>query len=79
VSYDCDTGPRHIIRDGVDGLLVRPVGDVPALAAALGALMADDDQRARMGQQAVNVRERYSMKAVLAKWDALFAEVCAQP
>jgi GalNAc-alpha-(1->4)-GalNAc-alpha-(1->3)-diNAcBac-PP-undecaprenol alpha-1,4-N-acetyl-D-galactosaminyltransferase len=55
------------------------VGDVPALAAALGALMADDDQRARMGQQAVNVRERYSMKAVLAKWDALFAEVCAQP
>jgi glycosyltransferase involved in cell wall biosynthesis len=78
VSYDCDTGPRHIIRDGVDGLLVRPVGDVPALAAVLGALMADDDQRARMGQQAVNVRERFSTKTVLAKWDALFAEVCAQ-
>jgi glycosyltransferase involved in cell wall biosynthesis len=78
VSYDCDTGPRDIIRDGVDGLLVRPVGDVRALAAALGALMADDAQRARMGKQAVDVRERYSMKTVLAKWDALFAEVCAQ-
>jgi glycosyltransferase involved in cell wall biosynthesis len=71
VSYDCDTGPRDIIRDGVDGLLVRPVGDVRALAAALGALMADDDQRARMGQQAVNVRERYSMDRVLAMWDRL--------
>jgi hypothetical protein len=31
-----------------------------------------------MGQQAVNVRERFSTKTVLAKWDALFAEVCAQ-
>jgi glycosyltransferase involved in cell wall biosynthesis len=71
VSYDCDTGPRDIVRDGVDGLLVRPVGDVRALAAALGALMADDAQRARMGQQAVDVRERYSMDRVLAMWDRL--------
>ncbi len=78
VSYDCDTGPRDIICDGVDGLLVRPVGDVPALAAALAGLMRDDAQRGRMGQQAVAVRERYSLKTVLAKWDALFDEVCVQ-
>jgi glycosyltransferase involved in cell wall biosynthesis len=77
VSYDCDTGPRDIIRDGIDGVLVRPVGDVGALAAALGTLMRDDELRARMSREAVTVRERYSIDAVLARWDALFAQVSA--
>jgi GalNAc-alpha-(1->4)-GalNAc-alpha-(1->3)-diNAcBac-PP-undecaprenol alpha-1,4-N-acetyl-D-galactosaminyltransferase len=77
VSFDCDTGPRDLIRDGVDGLLVRPVGDVAALAAALDRLMRDDETRSRMGQAALHVRERYSIDAMLARWDALFAQVAA--
>lgn len=77
VSFDCDTGPRDLIRDGVDGLLVRPVGDVPALVAALDRLMRDDETRLRMGQAAQHVRERYSIDAMLARWDALFAQVSA--
>jgi glycosyltransferase involved in cell wall biosynthesis len=69
VSYDCDTGPRDIIRHGVDGLLVRPVGDVAALAAALARLMDDDSERAKMAARAVEVRSRYSMDRILAAWD----------
>ena len=69
VSYDCDTGPRDIVRHEVDGLLVRPVGDVPALAAALERLMADDAERARMAARAVEVRSRYSMPRILDLWD----------
>lgn len=72
VSYDCDTGPRDIIRHEQDGLLVSPVGDVPALALALDRLMGDDALRKRMATQALDVRDRYSMSSILAKWDALF-------
>lgn len=72
VSYDCDTGPRDIVRDGVDGLLVKPEGGVPALAEALDRLMTDDAERKRMAARAVGVRERYSMGRILAAWDALF-------
>jgi glycosyltransferase involved in cell wall biosynthesis len=79
VSYDCDTGPRDIIRDGIDGVLVRPVGDVGALAAALGTLMRDDELRARMSREAVTVRERYSMHSVLAMWDRLLELTPALP
>lgn len=38
VSFDCDTGPRNIIRHEVDGLFVPPA-DVKGLVAALDMLM----------------------------------------
>jgi glycosyltransferase involved in cell wall biosynthesis len=75
VSYDCETGPSDIIIDGVDGLLVRPVGDVKALAEAMAMLMRDSHLRERMRQQAVRVRERFSTAAVLDRWEELFREV----
>lgn len=75
VSYDCDTGPRDIIRDQIDGLLVHPVGHVGALAAALGRLMASDTERACMSVRAREVGVRFSTQTVLAQWDRLFEQV----
>jgi GalNAc-alpha-(1->4)-GalNAc-alpha-(1->3)-diNAcBac-PP-undecaprenol alpha-1,4-N-acetyl-D-galactosaminyltransferase len=75
VSFDCDTGPRDIIRHGQDGLLVTPVRDVTALAQALDRLMGDDAQRQRIAARAAEVRERYSMEKILAMWDSLFDSV----
>lgn len=75
VSYDCDTGPRDIIRHGVDGLLVSPVGNVTALTSALDQLMRDDEARQRIGSRAIEVRERYSIGNILSMWNKLFDEV----
>jgi glycosyltransferase involved in cell wall biosynthesis len=75
VSFDCDTGPRDLIRHEVDGLLVPP-GDLAALALSLGRLMQDDALRAKLAARALEVRSRYSMPRVLGLWDELFAEVC---
>jgi glycosyltransferase involved in cell wall biosynthesis len=72
VSFDCDTGPREIIREGVDGVLVRPNGDVPALCKALDAVMRNDADRVRMAQAATDVRDRFSAARVLQKWPELF-------
>ncbi|WP_447921799.1 glycosyltransferase family 4 protein [Achromobacter aegrifaciens] len=72
VSFDCDTGPREIVREGVDGVLVRPNGDVPALGKALDAVMSNDADRQRMAQAATDVRDRFSAARVLQKWQELF-------
>ncbi|MBT9550653.1 MAG: glycosyltransferase family 4 protein [Hydrogenophaga sp.] len=72
VSFDCDTGPRDIIRHEVDGLLV-PAGDTKGLGVALQRLMSDDDLRDQMGDRAIEVRERFSMEKIMGLWESLFA------
>lgn len=72
VSFDCDTGPRDIIRHGVDGLLV-PLGDEVGLTEALDRLMGDAELRQRFAERAVDVRERFATELVAEKWANLFA------
>jgi glycosyltransferase involved in cell wall biosynthesis len=69
VSYDCDTGPRDLIRPGLDGVLVKPVGDVNALARALSELMDDEAKRRRIAAEAKHIRERYSPECVMQMWE----------
>ena len=71
VSFDCPWGPRSIISDGEDGLLVEN-GNVEEFIAAMVRLMKDHDTREAMGKQAsVNV-QRFSMEAVAHQWKELF-------
>nr|WP_026606753.1 glycosyltransferase family 4 protein [Methylocapsa acidiphila] len=74
VSFDCNTGPRDLIRPDVDGLLAPP-GDTEALTAALACLMSDEAMRQRCAGRAIEARERYSMSGVAAMWENLFAEL----
>lgn len=78
VSFDCDTGPRDIIRHGVDGLLVAP-DDAAALESALGRLMANDALRHSYASRAADARERFSMASVAAIWEELFLRARKNP
>lgn len=69
VSFDCNTGPRDIIRHEVDGLLVPVEDGQEGLTDSLNKLMLDDALRARMGSQAASVRNRFSMVYIGASWD----------
>lgn len=76
VSFDCNTGPRDIIRHGIDGLLV-PVDDAARLEQALDRLMGDAVLRGRLAARAVEARERFSIGKVAGMWEALFSELTA--
>ncbi|HEX7348883.1 MAG TPA: glycosyltransferase family 4 protein [Rhodanobacteraceae bacterium] len=70
VSFDCEAGPRELIKHGENGWLVPP-RNVAALSGALATAMDDDALRARIGARARNVRSLYSPQRVLGQWNAL--------
>jgi glycosyltransferase involved in cell wall biosynthesis len=74
VSTDAPLGPREIVRDGVDGLLV-PCGDAGALAAALLELMEDAPRRRAMGEAALAGAHRYDAEPIVRRYELLFAEL----
>ncbi|MFE0087008.1 glycosyltransferase family 4 protein [Streptomyces sp. NPDC058991] len=76
VSTDCDYGPREIVEDGVDGLLV-PVGDRRAVAAALLRLIGDEPLRRRMGSAARSHARRFDPGPVAKQYEELFADLGA--
>lgn len=70
VAFDCPWGPREMITDGRDGLLV-PCGDVAALAEALARLLGDPALRLRLAAAARVSTRRFSIDRIAPRWDAL--------
>jgi glycosyltransferase involved in cell wall biosynthesis len=68
VSVDCPTGPRELIDDRENGLLVRP-RTIDNLAAALDEMMRDEELRRRCAAGAIETARRYSMDRLGAKWE----------
>jgi glycosyltransferase involved in cell wall biosynthesis len=73
VSFDCPSGPRHIIRDGIDGLLV-PARDTSALARALSRLMADESERKQLAASASEVVDRFAIHKIMGMWEELLLD-----
>jgi glycosyltransferase involved in cell wall biosynthesis len=74
VAFDCPTGPRDVLTDGVEGVLVPP-RDVDALAAALKQVISDRELRVRMGRRAAKTARAYAPELVMPLWEDLFSEL----
>jgi GalNAc-alpha-(1->4)-GalNAc-alpha-(1->3)-diNAcBac-PP-undecaprenol alpha-1,4-N-acetyl-D-galactosaminyltransferase len=67
LATDCLSGPRDIIEDGVNGLLVA-TEDVDALVAGLDSLMSDPALRQQLAQNAPKILDRFGLDRVMEMW-----------
>lgn len=75
VSFDCGPGPKEIVEDGVNGVLV-PAEDVSAMAHALDELMDQPVRRMEMGKAALEKVKKYEMDNILSLWENLLEQIC---
>lgn len=71
VSYTCHCGPRDIISDGEDGILV-PEGDIDGLSESINRLIEDEGLRKDMGRKARKKAEQYAIENIGRQWMDLF-------
>ena len=75
ISTDCPCGgPRDLITDGVNGLLV-PVDDKEALKEAMKKILSDKEYADRLGKIASKVQAKYEPKASNEKWEQYFEQI----
>lgn len=71
VSFDCPCGPRDIITDKEDGILVKN-GSVADFVLALNKLMRDESLRIQMSVLGRKNVERFKIEYIAEQWKSLF-------
>lgn len=70
ISFDINTGPSDIVRDGVNGYLVAPY-DTDAMADKLCKLMEDDTLRKSFSDNTVLDMEKFNGERIVETWEKL--------
>lgn len=71
IAYDCPSGPRAIINDGVDGFLIED-GKTDFFVQKLEILIEDENLRMQMGTKAKESVAVYDEEIIMKKWQDLF-------
>jgi glycosyltransferase involved in cell wall biosynthesis len=73
ISTDCPSGPREILRDGNDGVLV-PVGNVDALASAITDVLSNERMRSHLARKAVQRATDFDISVIAPQYEALLRQ-----
>ncbi|HEU0065096.1 MAG TPA: glycosyltransferase family 4 protein [Flavisolibacter sp.] len=71
IAYDCDTGPRYIIVNNENGLLIKN-GDDNAMVNAILDLYQNEEKRKRMAERALAEATKYNPDKIYPLWEKLF-------
>lgn len=63
ISYDFIAGPRDIITDGQNGIIIEN-GKIDALAAAIDHLIENPSEREKLSINSMNIRERLKLEKI---------------
>ena len=69
ISFDCDTGPRDMIEDGVNGILVNPREKEKGLSNAMKKMINNEEFRTNIANNSILLRDKYTVSNIMKKWD----------
>ncbi|TXI82686.1 MAG: glycosyltransferase family 4 protein [Cupriavidus sp.] len=72
ISTNCEAGPRELIRDQENGIVVN-VDDAADMARGILNLMADDDLRRRFGRAGRDFARQYDATLIVHSWQTLIS------
>lgn len=67
ISFDINSGPSDIIRDGVDGFLVKPF-DCEAMADKICELIENPELRQKLSDNAHGNLDKFSKENIIKQW-----------
>ena len=62
-------GPRDMIQDGFNGVLINPEDQDKGLTRALEKMIIDIPFRKSIAENSVSIREKYSVESIMKKWN----------
>jgi glycosyltransferase involved in cell wall biosynthesis len=74
VSFDIPTGPNEIIRENINGYLIKPF-DTNAMANKIKYLLENTDKMNEFSNNNKKFMDEYSLKNIIYKWEQLLNEV----
>jgi glycosyltransferase involved in cell wall biosynthesis len=74
IAFDCPNGPREIINDGYNGLLVEQE-NVEALAKTLIRLIKDEGLRHEISKNSFEHSKKFDIDNIIMEWTSLFEEI----
>jgi len=75
VSFDIQTGPSDIVRDGENGYLVE-WSNTTGMAEKICQLIEDAELRCRFSENAVLDMEKFDEERILEQWEQLIISLC---
>lgn len=74
VAFECPCGPRDIIKDGFNGLLIKK-NDVEDMARGINHLIENKEVRIKMGHNGRKCSVSYSEDNIMRLWYSLFIKL----
>lgn len=74
VSFDCKTGPKELVQDGVNGYLI-PEGKNERMANTIRKLMENQNVRKIFSENAIIDMERFDLEIIIEKWRHLLTKI----
>lgn len=74
VSFDIETGPDEIIRNGVNGFLIQPY-DTEEMAEKIITLIENEELRKNFSDKSYLDQEKFSNDRIVEQWNKLICDI----